>query len=87
MAITYTYDNRQISHFALKKVDGSCKRDESHTILIGIFCKQCQFYEGMKDNYVICSSPFHKTDDEGARKIRYEICERIENDALIAYYE
>lgn len=90
MAITYTYSNGQISHFTLKKVEGSCKRDPSHTVLIGVFCKHCPFYEGMewsKDNggeYVVCSSPFHEKDDEGARDIRYEMYEKIEHNALCA---
>lgn len=88
--ITYTYSNGQISHFTLKKVEGSCKRDPSHTVLIGVFCKHCPFYEGMewsKDyggEYVVCSSPFHEKDDEGARDIRYEMYEKIKNNALCA---
>ena len=87
MAITYTYSNCQISHYTLKKVDGSCKRDKEHTILVGVFCKQCPFYEGIKENYVICSSDFHKEDDEGAKEIRWEINENLREQALTAYYD
>ena len=90
MAITYSYENRHISHFTFKKVEGSCKRDSSHTVLIGVFCKNCPFYEGMKTDldsghkFVICSSDFHKKDDEGASRIRRELFEEIENNALCA---
>lgn len=82
MPITYTYDTGQISHFALKKVEGSCHRDENHTVLIGVFCKHCPHYNGMHDRYVICD--YHDKDDEGASKARDEIYDTITRNALCA---
>lgn len=85
MALTYTYDTGHISHFALKKVEGSCHRDEDHTALIGVYCKiYCPFYAGMKDNFIICE--YHKKDDPDpeVNEARYKICESLERDALRA---
>lgn len=91
-AITYTYDNGQISHFVLKKVDSDCFRDNSHTVSIGIFCKMCPFYYGMKRDeeghtFVVCTSNFHKQDDEGARELRYKLWNEIEENALRIFYD
>lgn len=98
--MTYTYSNRQVSNYALKRVEGSCHKDPNHTRMVGIMCKSCPFYEGMAskfvmrklgyrtpeeaDKYVVCNG-FEK-DDEGPNvsEIRESIYERIEYAALCA---
>ncbi len=85
MALTYTYENGQISHFALKKVDGSCDIDPDRTTLVGVFCKQCPHYLGIHVwKFVICEH--HKKDDPDpeASDARHKIYERIRHNALCA---
>ena len=82
MAITYTYDTGKMSDFSCKRIDTCCHRDPNRTVLIGVFCKWCKFYEGIRDNYVLCS--FHKKDDEGSKGIRSEIYEELRDEALSA---
>ena len=85
MALTYTYDNGRISQYALKRVDTSCHRNENRTVLIGVFCKQCPFYAGIQDDYVICEH--YKEDDPGASKTRSKINDRLKYLALCSYYD
>ena len=82
MAITYTYDTGKMSDFSCKRIDTYCHRDPNRTVLIGVFCKGCKFYEGMSGNYVLCS--FHKKDDEGSKGIRSKIYEELRDEALAA---
>lgn len=90
--ITYTYDNGQISHFTLKRADTVCQKDKSRSVLIGVFCKTCPFYYGMKRDeegrtFVVCTSNFHKQDDEGTRELRYKLWDEIKENALRAFYD
>ena len=82
MALTYTYANGQISDYVLKRIDGDCKKDSDHTIMVGVFCKQCPFYQGISGNYVICE--YHKEDDPGVTDERYNIYKNLQRDALCA---
>ena len=90
--ITYSYENGQISHFALKKADHDCGL-MGRTIPVGVFCKSCPHFEGLKAktdwdtlttrHYVICSHKDNK-DDDGMGDIRHEMYKGIENRALCA---
>lgn len=86
MALTYTYDTGQVSHFALKRVEGDCHVDKDRTTLIGVFCRHCKYYAGIEDNlYVICE--YHKEDDPGASYYRNKIVDNLIDNALKAYYD
>lgn len=82
MALTYTYSNGAISHYALKRVWGNCHVDESKTTLIGVMCKHCKHYLGINGKYVLCE--YHKQDDdpEITGAIRAEIYESIRDEAI-----
>ena len=86
--LTYTYSNYQISHYSLKKVEGSCHRDPDHTTLIGVMCKLCPHHCGMKGRFIICDWEGYQKDDEGEGTevwdIRHQINERLEYNALCA---
>ena len=85
MALTYTYENGQISHFALKKVDGDCDINPDRTTLVGVFCKQCSHYLGMHGwKFVICEHHEKDDPDPEASDARHKICERIRHNALCA---
>ena len=81
--ITYSYENCHISHFALKLPERDCKCNKERTVLIGVMCKLCPYYEGVTEEFVICSNPEHH-DDEGASDARWRMVQRIENNALCA---
>ena len=86
--LTYTYDSGRISHYSLKKVEGSCHRDPDRTVLIGVMCKFCPHHCGMKDRFIICDWEGYQKDDESedvdVREIRHKINERLEYNALCA---
>lgn len=82
-SITYDYGNGRISHYALKKVNGSCRQNGARTVNIGVFCKGCGHYNGMKGDYVVCTHPLH-SDDAGASDIRDRINRTIMHHALCA---
>lgn len=81
--ISYDYSTRSLSHFALKKIDGACKKNDSRTTLIGVFCKGCSHYCGTKGGFIICDHPDHR-DDADADNARKELHEQIEHRALCA---
>ena len=83
MSLKYTYSNGEISHYALKKIWGSCHQDENHTVLIGVFCRNCPFYAGEADDFIICE--YHKKDDEGASRTRSKIYDDLRYEALCAF--
>lgn len=82
MALTYTYSNGSISHYALKRVWGDCHANESRTTLIGVMCKNCKYYLGKRGDYVLCE--YHKQDDdpEITGAIRDEIYKSLRDEAL-----
>lgn len=88
--IKYTYSNGQVSRFALKKLDTVCEKT-GKSVLVGVFCRQCPFFERMSTDiiysrrpYVICNG--HDKDDQGpdVSEIRNEIIEKIRHQALCA---
>ena len=88
-SITYTYSNGHISHFSLKKVEGSCHRDPDRTVLIGVMCKFCPHYcNRIEGRYVLCDWEGYQHDDDKdsteVHDIRRKIYDRIEHDALCA---
>lgn len=82
MGLIYYYNDCSTSHYALKRVDGTCDKDPDRTVLIGVFCKTCPHYCGIKNNFVICE--FHEKDDEGASETRSEVYENLQHEALCA---
>ena len=75
--LTYTYKTGKITPFALRKADLQCDKN-GKSIPVGVFCKQCPHYEGMKANFVICSHPEAKDDDDiTVRQYRSEICQLL----------
>ena len=81
--ITYSYENCQISHFALKRVEGDCHCNKERTVLVGVMCKLCPYYERDREEFIVCSHPDNH-DDEGASDARYRFVRQIENNALCA---
>lgn len=85
--ISYSYQNGSMSHYCLKKIEGSCHIDKDCTHLIGVYCKvYCPYYWGIKDNYVVCTHPDLKDDEntEETQEIRSEIYRDIYDRALCA---
>lgn len=95
MGLTYTYDSGAISHYAIKKAENSCHEDKDRTRLIGVMCKGCKHYLGIRKEYdedinphyyVLCE--WHEKDDEDdtgmIRELRGKIYENIQHNALCA---
>lgn len=97
--MTYNYDTGKITRdWVLKKVEGSCKRDPDRTVLIGVMCKHCPFYGGMRTLYkndecatigtfIFCK--YHKEDDdvEGIREALSNIYDKFREEAITHYYD
>lgn len=82
---SYDYQTGQVRlDFSFKKIEGSCKKDNERTRLIGVYCKSCEHYKGQRDNYVFCS--FHSKDDEGASGLRKRMSDYLRNEAYKALY-
>ena len=85
--LTYNYSSGGVSHFALKRVDGICReRDKGRATLIGVFCKTCEHYIGVRSGYVVCGNKSYMQDDAGPNvgDVRTGIVRGIKHNALCA---
>ena len=101
MGMKYTYDTGKIERdFVLKKVEHNCTRDPNKTTMIGVMCRTCPFYSGIKDfyshgrefiigdyigTYVLCK--YHKEDDEGTRDIISDMYDKFREEAITHFYD
>lgn len=75
--MTYTYDTRAVSKYALKLVEHACHKDPNRTRLVGVMCKSCPFYEGMASKFI--DSHIDRNYDSYAAT-RYVVCNGYEKD-------
>ena len=102
MGMTYNYDTGKISRdWVLKKTERSCKRDPDKTVLIGIMCKSCPFYNGIRtlykdDNDYMCHNigtfvlcKYHKEDDDvdGVKDALAKMYDDFREEAITHYYD
>lgn len=94
MALTYTYETRQITRdFHLKKVEGDCKRDPERTVNIGIMCRTCPFFDGeykhwlYPDRIDLIKCKYHKEDDPGLQEVVSDMYRKFEEKAIAHYYD
>ena len=102
--LKYIYDTGRIERdFVLKKVEHDCNQDPERTKLIGVMCRSCPFFEGMKDFYsetrwlrdfilghkigTYVFCKFHKEDDEGASEILSNMYRKFEEEAITHIYD
>lgn len=103
MAMTYNYDTGKITRdWVLKIVNRSCKRDPDKTVMVGVMCKTCPFYGGIKNLYkkdkygitiekvgtfIFCK--YHKEDDdvEGVKDALIKMYDEFREEAITHYYD
>ena len=99
----YDYNSSQIERdFVLKKVWGDCYLDPNNVTLIGVPCKSCPYYDGMKKFYresneryklsfdkigTFVFCKYHKEDDEEAREAVRQMYEKFREEAIAHFYD
>ena len=96
-SITYTYDTGQISHFAVIQADSDCNVDKNRTINVGVFCAGCKFRHSIKAwrskeddilrHYVFCTHPKNKDKGTATQEVRSWFVDKLEEEAMTAFYE
>lgn len=104
MGMTYNYDNGRITRdFVFKKVEGSCHQDPNKTMLIGVMCRTCPFYDGEykwwgrlgKGGYFIdldshkhlVKCKYHKEDDPGLDDVIHDMYDKFREEAITHFYD
>lgn len=85
--ITYTYDTGEISHFSAIRIESDCKINPERTVNVGVFCRSCDYYHGIRGKYVICSHPQNENYGPGATEVHSEIVEEIREKAITHFYD
>lgn len=79
---TYDYTSGKLTLcFGLKRVDTFCPEPDK-SVLIGVACKLCKEYKGIRNGYVLCGKC--REDDAGAEAIRNSLSEEVRENAFRA---